>query len=239
MVAPYYLFLPFAQHYDGGFGATADAFKSAGDALRKRRKKRELFNTHLPAFFLYRHAIELYFKSIIIVLSRRLAKAQKMPPPKVIYIEARGKRKPITSAHSIGDLYQHFKKLLNDNWPIFKPLCGTDWSQIPFEWENWIKTIEDHDPGGTLLRYPTSSKPEIDSLKDSFKKADIRAITAKMQPGNSPQVGFIFVGNNDTINEAFLMAETVLPELSTALYTAVGALSGAHCGIRIELGGGY
>lgn len=239
MVAPYYLFLPFTQHYDGGYGATAEAFKSAGDTLLKRRKKRELFNTHLPVFFLYRHAIELYFKSIIIVLSRRLAKVQKTPFPKTIYIESRGKRKPITAAHSIGDLYQHFKKLLSDNWTDLKPLCGTDWSQIPIEWEDWIKTIEDHDPGGTFLRYPTSSKPEIDSLKDSFKKTDINTITAKMQPGNTPQKAFLFVGNDDTINEAFLMAETVLPELSTALCNTVGALSGAHCGIRIELAGGY
>jgi len=239
MVAPYYLFLPYAQHYDGGFGATADTFKSAGDTLRKRRKKRELFNTHLPAFFLYRHAIELYLKSMIIVLSRCLAKAQKTPFPKIIYIEARGKRKPLTSAHSIGDLYHHLKKLLNDNWTIFKPLCKTDWAQIPIGWENWIKTIEEHDPGGTLLRYPTSSKPEIDSLKDSFKKTDIRTITAKMQPGNPPQVGFLFVGNDDTINDAFLMAETILPELSTALCNTVGALSGAHMGMRIEFGGGY
>lgn len=238
MTAPYYLFLPFNMHFDGGFGATGDAFKNAGDAL-KRKKRRGLLNSHLPLFFLYRHAIELYLKSVIIVLSRRLSESTKTPAAKVILIKANNKQKPITAVHSIGDLYRHFKILLQDHWGTLRPLCKTDWSSIPKELDGWIKTIEEHDPGGTFLRYPSSSKPELDHTKDAFKKSTPSSAITNMQPGNPPQVGFFFIGNDNVVNEAFAMSDPLLPDLSDALTETVETLSGAHMGIRIEFGGGY
>ncbi|RXU06233.1 hypothetical protein B1F69_00065, partial [Pseudomonas syringae] len=63
-----YMMLPLDRHFDSGFGAVADSFRDAADALEDT----PTLNTHLPVSFLYRHAIELFLKSAIIILHRKL-----------------------------------------------------------------------------------------------------------------------------------------------------------------------
>ena len=66
-----YMMMPLDRHYDHGFGATGDAFFEAAKTLEKEAKP-TLFLDALPKGFLLRHALELFLKSAIVVIHRRL-----------------------------------------------------------------------------------------------------------------------------------------------------------------------
>jgi len=55
----HYLLTPLGEHFDSGFGAVGDSFKSAADSILEGLGDRRLLDEHLPAGFLYRHASEL------------------------------------------------------------------------------------------------------------------------------------------------------------------------------------
>lgn len=238
MTAPYYMFAPFDRHYDGGFGATAEAFDHAAETLSLSEKEKHASNAHLPLQFLYRHAIELYLKSIIIILTKRLAQHHNTQWTPLEIQTTKGLR-PLFRAHNIGDLYRHFELTLNTNWQILKPMCRTDWSDIPAGLSGWIHTIERHDPAGTFHRYPTDRPSEIEKEKPSFRSVSPEDINNYMTGENPKGVGFVFLNENREIVEAFMSQEKPLKELSDALTKASDILSGAHIGMRMEFAGGW
>jgi hypothetical protein len=67
-----YLFMPLNQHIEDGFGATAEAFEQSAKLLSSSSDD-VTYHYQIPLCFLYRHAIELYLKSAIVVLHRALA----------------------------------------------------------------------------------------------------------------------------------------------------------------------
>ena len=61
--------LPPERHFDGGLGATAGEFKRSAEEL-KVTKGTAL--AHLPVCYLQRHSIELYLKSLIVILYKSI-----------------------------------------------------------------------------------------------------------------------------------------------------------------------
>jgi hypothetical protein len=66
-----YVLMPLDAHYDSGFGAVAESFREAATTLRKAVPDPAFFG-HLPQSFLFRHSVELFLKSEIIILHRKL-----------------------------------------------------------------------------------------------------------------------------------------------------------------------
>jgi hypothetical protein len=234
MNAPYFMFAPFDRHFDGGFGVTADAFNHAAETLDKSERAS---NNHLPIQFLYRHAIELYLKSLIIVLSKRLAIQQngKWAPPTINTING---PRPLFAIHSIKSLYQHFESLLKSNWATLGPLCHTDWSNIPKELPGWIETIEQHDPKSTFLRYPGLNDSAVERSKSEFQKVAPDEALKQMSIDKS-NMALYLTDDNDAISEVFIMQHEPLPCLSAALVSAAKLLSGTHFGMRMEFADGW
>jgi hypothetical protein len=68
-----YLLTPLHTHVDFGFGRTGDAFKAAADKLEAESSARSgVMHAHLPINYLRRHAVELYLKSIIVIVHTKL-----------------------------------------------------------------------------------------------------------------------------------------------------------------------
>jgi hypothetical protein len=68
-----YTLAPLERHSDDGFGAVGEAFKAAADKLVKADDSQQrMFWNELPVIFLLRHAVELFLKSGIIIVHRRL-----------------------------------------------------------------------------------------------------------------------------------------------------------------------
>jgi hypothetical protein len=177
-----YLMMPLDQHYDVGFGAVAEAFFRTARGLDDKERAKQFFFEHLPQNFLLRHAIELFLKSGIVIIHRKL----KLPygdgpynsPPR---IRIGDKWEPVYRVHSIGDLYTHWKSLITPNAEKLKSLCEfkPEWT-VPSELDGWITTIEKTDPASTYYRYPANRDPNEDKNKSPFKETP----PAEMFPAN-------------------------------------------------------
>jgi hypothetical protein len=76
-----YLFLPLSQHCDDGLGATAEAFEDSAKLLINNAAEISHCHYKIPVCYLYRHAIELYLKSVtVILIVRRVTKPQPDSP---------------------------------------------------------------------------------------------------------------------------------------------------------------
>ena len=176
MMYPRYTLKPFSEHIDSSFGAMADSFIEAAEELEE--KDISSSNIHLPIGFLYRHAIELYLKSIIIIIHVIL----EIPFGKQLDILSvpqiyRFKKKEwvlITDEHNIGNLYSYFKHLVSSNKDAMMQIAETDWSNVPPELDNAIEKINQFDPHGTAFRYPSlkSKHKTMNDSKASWKKAN-------------------------------------------------------------------
>jgi hypothetical protein len=138
-----YEFKPMHLHYDGGLGATADAFKEAADRLSETVGSNLFLHAILPICYLYRHAVELYLKSMIVVVHRRL----HIPWAGDIgdtrpQLNIGNKLKFLDRLHSIRELYVYLKHVIRQEKVRLNALGKTDWDSFSQELDTWIDIIE-------------------------------------------------------------------------------------------------
>jgi hypothetical protein len=250
-----YFFTPLNSHFDAGFGAIGESFKEAADRLRRSLARRKSWeNGHLPVNFLYRHAVELFLKSMISIVHRRLRIPYgKLPYDGVPHVlvamhpSPNGKEathaqqvewRPITRVHQVSFLYEHLKRVVIDHAGQLDKKCRTKWAKFPADLDASIKTIADYDDGSTFSRYPNLKDASQDHAKSSFKKSTLSRLFSKMGPGGPYQRAFIILDENEHVKGVFQGDDRPLAELSMALRKAADTLSGAHFGFRMELAGG-
>ena len=123
-----YLLTPIDQHFDLGFGSVANSFKHAADSVLSSQSESPSLNAHLPASFLYRHSIELFLKSGIIIFHRKFQIPFDQEPsdsePKVV---VGSKWKPMYSVHGVQDLYFYFRSLVFRHAEYLAEHTRTNW----------------------------------------------------------------------------------------------------------------
>lgn len=229
--------MPLRAQPDDGFGAVARSFKDAADQLNDLDAKiRSINHPHLPVNYLYRHAIELFLKSIIVVVHRalRLSRDDQFDP--VPQLEVAEKLKPIYTVHGLRDLFNEVRRLLIEHEAAISKRAQTDWSSLPNDLEKWIDTIEQADPASTAFRYPLSPSPKIDAAKSSFKEIDSKELARRMRDEPSKQFGLLLVDNDDNVVRSFTLDDDPMPEVVDALVQASKLLKGAQFGLIMELG---
>jgi hypothetical protein len=235
-----YLMMPLEQHSDSGLGATGEAFEGAADALVANADAMRASHVHLPINFLYRHAIELYLKSMIVVLHHGLGvaygtNAHDGPG----FVPVQGKWKPLHRVHSVATLWQRVGELFRAHASVLKARCRTDWQATPEGLDASIASIEKADASSTFFRYPDSRSPEAEGGKSSWKPKRPEDILGQMQSHGRPVMALLVVQpDGETIGEAFQFDDAPLAELSRVLADTAKILSGAHTGLRVELVGG-
>ena len=235
----YYMFMPLHRHIDFGFGATGDAFRQAAERLLADKETSNFFNAHMPINFLFRHAIELYLKSLIIVIhkSLRLPFGDKLSD-ETPSVKLGERWKPIYQVHSVEDLYSYFKKLIYTKKSEIQSMAKTDLTAIPAELDGWIKQIDKLDRMSTLFRYPVTRNQKGDHEKSGWKEIPEEELGASTQPGERGKNLFILVDDDYSVVSAYQYDEEALKQLHEALKGAADLLSGAHCGMRVELADG-
>ena len=237
MMFPYTL-MPLDQHYDDGLGAMGEAFEEAADRLVEAGKEAELVNAHLPINFLYRHAIELFLKSMIVVIHRALALPYGSEPPEgTPFLPDNGKWKPMHREHRLAVLSGRVVELIHSNETELDKRCKTDWSSFS-ELCDDIETISRIDPTSTFFRYTDRRKPDADREKSSWKEHEVGEVFAQMGPEGEPVKAFILLDADDTMH-AYQYSADAFAELSKLLGETTEALSAAHSGLRVELAGGF
>lgn len=239
------MFMPLDRHYDDGMAATGDAFMQAAEMLVESTKDKRMafMNGHLPVFYLYRHAIELYLKSAILIIHRYF----KMPsgdqphqPDPLIKID--GKWKPLHRTHSLKTLLSELDRMMCEKRSLIQTLTPSKWD-TPTELVAWIDTIEVADEGSTYFRYPKSKNGRVDAEKSGSLPEDPLKALADMQKrseaGKKGKVILALKDDDNRIVEVFSMQDEPMPELREALTGAAGLMSGCCIGFYMELVRGY
>lgn len=127
-----YLLTPLEQHFDLGFGSVANSFKHAADLVLSSQSESPTLNSHLPASFLYRHSIELFLKSGIIIFHRKFQIPFDQKPhnsePKVLVGQ---EWKTMYSVHGVQDLYSYFRSLVSRHAEYLAEHTRTIWEFPP------------------------------------------------------------------------------------------------------------
>jgi len=235
-----YPFLPLDRQYDSGFGATADAFKAAADLLFNDENFSRSPNSHLASLFLLRHSIELYLKSIIIVIHRRLTVPYRADDIAAEPgIQTASGWKPLDRLHSLGILYGYLKDLVRQQSSRLSTLGNTDWSTFPDDLDKHIALIHAADERGTYFRYPATREPADDREKSSFKRSTLASVFKHLGPDDPPSRALFILDDDDNVTEAFSRDPTPLTDLQAAVIYAAEWLEGVHLGIHIELTAGF
>lgn len=236
----HYLMTPLEKHYDGGFGAMADSFMEAADDLKESAEGGATFlNRHLPISFLYRHAIELFLKSCILILHKRF----KIPygpqgvdgEPQVPVGE---KWKSMYLVHDTEPLYAYLRALFSEQKDPLAATSEVSW-EFPAEMDGWMATISQTDSSSTFFRYPITKNATQDHLKSTIKERDYRDIMARMGPGQPRQKAFFVMNEEDEIVQAFHHDDDHAKSTLEVLHQAADTLYGCHAAMRGELTGGW
>jgi hypothetical protein len=237
-----YEFKPMHQHLDDGLGATGEAFKEAADRLSDSVISNQFLHANIPICYLYRHAIELYLKSMIVVVHRRLhlpwAGGKDAARPQ---LKIGDKLKFLDRLHSIGDLYAYLKHLVHEQKDRINTLGNqlTDWDSFPQELDTWIDTIESVDTRSTFFRYPTLEKISADYIKSDFQENSAQEILERVRSTGKPAKVYIEEEGKDSQTKVYAYVGDSLEELKAALTKTADLLSGAHFGFRMEVAGGH
>lgn len=234
MNAPLFYFMSLDRQFDGGFGVIGEAFKEAGDEMAKVESAQRRPYAHLPISYLYRHAIELYLKSMIFTIHRafEMPLNQDSDPP---LVRSDGKWKQFDTVHNLCGLWTCLHTLMERHKGRLDEVSVTDWTGLE-QCDTWIKTIDAADPSGTLLKYPTSRNKSADREKTSFKNISDELLT-KLRSSDSYGKGSL-IEDLEGSTEIYMLDYSPINEIRGAISKCVEVLSAAHFAMRCELGDG-
>jgi len=232
---------PLQTHLDFGFGATAEAFKEAADRLESQISGRgSIFNEHLPINYLWRHSIELFLKSSIVIIHRKLSLSYGAQPPSGMpHAFWGGKWVPFHKLHSVKSLWSYVSTLFRDHKAFFDSVKRVDWT-FPPEVDQWIEDIETHDPKSTFYRYPDTADSSKDAPKAVMSQATPEAIIERAEAGeDEPKQLILLVENSEgTLTNSFYYAGDSLAGLAQTLKKCAALFFGNHVALRSEVCGG-
>ena len=230
-----FLLSPLSDQFDSGFGIVGHSFKSTAEELESQNGPTADFHRHLPICYLYRHSIELFLKSAIIIFHRKFQLAygtsSSESKPQVVI---QGQWKTMYSVHSVSDLYAYLDTLFRQHQPYLADETQTDWT-MPAAVPRWIALIEGYDRQSTFFRYPVTSDPRKDTAKSGMAEMSATEFASQVASGAiSSGVSLLLHDEDGNPTRAFHPDEP-LPELLSALREAASFFSSMHVGLRMEL----
>lgn len=239
MVSLTYLLMPLHEHCDSGFGATGNAFKAAADRLREAVPERgPIFNETLPINYLYRHAIELFLKSTIVIIHRRL----KLPYGDCPHdgdpcVRVETDWKPFHHVHGLLALWRYVKSLFAEQKSFFDTVKTVDWT-LPREIDTWVETIEKHDPRSTFFRYPNPRDPGADSPKALSAQAAPEDLLERMTHAKPGGVTLVVYNEHDEVLRGYYYTGDALADLAQTLHACATFWYDRHAELRSGVCGG-
>lgn len=239
-------------HIDFGFGLLASNFYSTADFLWENNPDKNTIGL-LPNLYLYRHSIELYLKSLIVIIHKKLKLSYKdgtVPfdsrEPFIAYEDSNGneKWKRITNSHFISTLYKYFEKLVSEHEKNLNEEASKEISKIinPDN-QRIVDHIKKYDDKSTYFRYSDlsdSNQSTRESEKHYNKK--IRVQDLEDYINDERPSSFLIVVNQEsgeTVEAHKSIREMPLKELARDMRKFTEYLSGIHAMFRICLCDSY
>lgn len=174
-----YLFTGIDSHLDFRFGVTGESYYNNAKFLSENKDKIQAFQlAEMPINFVYRHSIELFLKSLIIIFHKRLKinygnNNFNSDDPEVCID---GKWKSLYRCHFIDKLYYYWlNELLLKNCEYLNQYAPNgDWSEN-LNVTNLLPLIVKYDRDSSFFRYPITSSASLDNQKYTMKKLELRS----------------------------------------------------------------
>ncbi len=233
---------PLHTHIDFGFGATGDAFFNAAEKLKiEAAPRRGIANEHLPINYLRRHALELFLKSAIVIIHRKLTLPYGQSPHSgEPYVLVENNWKQFHHIHSVKHLWTYLASLFHTHKAIFDSFGPADLWTFPRETDTSIKEIDDRDPRSTFFRYPTPRAPEHDTKKAAMASGTEDKIAKRLEARKNGPKQFILLmkDDNSNVTGAYYYNGEPLAGFNKTLKECVHLFNGLHVAMRVELCGG-
>lgn len=236
-----YLLLPLDQQFDHGFGIIGIAFREAALSLGQHQHPGMVY-ARLPENYLLRHAIELFLKSGVVIVHRKLGLLfDSEPPDSEPQVKIDGRWRLVRQVHSVGDLYAYWKFLITTHADALRQLCQHNQRlDIDMAMDGWIKTIEQTDRKSTYYRYPSVKNVAEDKGKSPFKERAVADVLAEVHANkDKPQVLLGIENQDRELVRSYALDDDFDEELREALSHAANYLNNYHAMMRIELTGGW
>ena len=238
-----YMMAPLGEHYDLGFGAIGDAFRDAAETLRKANGTKRISWNHLPETYLLRHAVELYLKSGIIIMHRKLRLPYGSEPhssTKPTIMTSSGKRKSLFTIHDVTQLYAHWKKLIVEHKDKLGKFTSTQPDMtVPQELDAWIGTLGKTDPGSDYFRYPISTNNGADNEKSPFKEVCLESFVTEHDKGKEYVKAMLVQGGDGESVRVFAYDSAASKDVVEAVRLAADMLNNFHAMMRFVLTDGW
>lgn len=244
-----YMLAPLGEHYDDGLGAVADAFANAAKILRETNGGKKTFQwEHLPETYLLRHAIELYPKSGIVIVHRKLRMPYGAEPhtsDQPLMLTSSGTWEPLFHTHDLVRLFWYWKKLITEHKEklvakLEVPIeDGAKGMAVPRELSRWIGKLGSIDPHGDYLRYPMSRNAGADPKKSPFKEVALHKVfPRKCKEGEYVKVMLVENSKGEVV-QTFKYDSATGEDVAEAARQAAEMLSNYHAMMRFGLTGGW
>ncbi|MCM3569850.1 hypothetical protein [Neobacillus mesonae] len=243
-----YIFTDISTHLDFGFGVTAGKFRDAAEFLNQAEDyNSKMQSDELPTFYLYRHSIELYLKSLIIILHNKLQLPYKNGEvtfdtnTPYVYNQKKNQWNELTKIHDIDTLYSYFMSLIAEHKPLLNQKAPEGgWNIEKSENEKYVNLIRNYDFDSTYFRYPVTKNSNMDHKKYGVERVDEQTFMKKLQE-NKPEKEFTFLVFDE--NENFIEAHRKIPSRLQGVAKALKELSyyleGIHAMTRHTLCDGW
>lgn len=235
-----YLLSGIETHPDFGFGITADSYHTSAEYLMLNKDSLAVIQqAGMPMNFLFRHSIELYLKSLIIIMH----KALKLPygekrfdsdKPMILVNE---KWVDLFSCHWIDDLFAYWLNhlLVNHAEKLSELAPKGDWREYKIVTE-LFPIITKYDRDSSYFRYPiTKSTKTLDNEKHTMLPISVESLNGMPFPRNLPieckkkgGLTFIYKNEENQITGGFYKNDDVLAEVTEALQKVSEYLFGMH-----------
>ena len=237
-----WMMMPLEEHYDDGFGAVGDAFRRAAETLSKNNSDGPMFWNHLPETYLLRHAIELFLKSGIIIMHRKLRLPYDSEPHSSaapMLMTSSGKWRSLFRTHDIPELYGYWKKLIVEHRQTLEAFgkYGPDMS-VPTELDGWINTLGVADPSSDYFRYPVSKNIQADGEKSAFREVAPEALFPEDRNESEYVRALVIENSKGEFVQAFRLDNGTQKDIAEAAKNATEMLSNFHAMMRVELSNG-
>ncbi|MGA0558306.1 hypothetical protein ACO2Q8_16725 [Larkinella sp. VNQ87] len=246
-----YLFTAIEMHPDKGFGITAESYFRSAEHLRENKFEHYEITqqAEMPQNFLYRHSIELYLKSLIIIFHKELQinypnESFESDTPEILID---GKLKKLYTIHYIDKLYEYWLNfLLLPNIEILNEIASKgDWREVE-EISILFPVISKYDQDSSYFRYPITKNSPLDNEKytmQKFKSSSIDDFVKEVQEqktiNNKPTFTLLIVDGNNNITDGYKHIRNTLVEVRDALQKVAHYFYCIHTMTRITLCKGF
>lgn len=210
------------EQIDFGYGVTGESYYNSAEVLLNNNESIEVMQLkELPLNFLYRHSIELFLKSLIIICHKKLEINYNeddfnSKKPKIFYS---GEWRLLHRCHWLNALYDYWRNMVDDNFKKLTELSGpySHW-QKEGDIEKLLYIIAKYDNQSSFFRYPVTENKEGDLEKFSMTKVDIKSLQEIFEKKRKVgKMTTIFLDEEENVKRAYTSKEEPLEEVSQAL----------------------